>query len=90
MCTATVTATSMATNEQNGSEHTSTYFSSGASTASMDPGSEADEKEKTYFYQNDPSAPMQVCRHAHLQYSLLLTAGAFCHAVPGSLASLTN
>lgn len=43
---------------EHGSE---SYFSSAASTASMDPGSEADyEKDKTHFYQNDPSAPMQV------------------------------
>ena len=43
---------------EHGSE---SYFSSAASTASMDPGSEADyEKDKTHYYQNDPSAPMQV------------------------------
>lgn len=53
MCTAAV----QLGEHGNGSE----YLSSAASTISMDPGSEADfEKEKTHFYQNDPSAPMQV------------------------------
>lgn len=52
MCTAAV---------QLGEHGSESYFSSAASTASMDPGSEADfEKEKAHFYQNDPAAPMQV------------------------------
>lgn len=53
------TATAQLGEHGNGSE----YLSSAASTISMDPGSEVEfEKEKTYFYQNDPSAPMQRVR----------------------------
>ena len=52
MCTATL---------QLGEHGSESYFSSAASTTSMDPGSDADyEKEKAHFYQNDKSAPMQV------------------------------